>query len=111
MSRAIRATRCTAVVTTLAAGVLGALVWAAPAQAAGVGVAATQHGTLDFFVWPTAPGGDPRTPDDFVWPVAPGDGSGGQRMPGDFVWPVAPGHGDGSHTPDDFVWPAPPASS
>ncbi|MEU8700821.1 hypothetical protein AB0C61_24770 [Streptomyces sp. NPDC048680] len=90
MSRAIRATRCTAVVTTLAAGVLGALAWAAPAQAAGE-VAATQHSTYDF-VWPTAPGGTPRTPDDFVWPVAPG-------------------HGGGSHTPDDFVRPAPPAAS
>lgn len=111
MNRAARVTRCTAVVTTLAAGVLGALAWAAPAQAAGVETA--HSGTFDF-VWATAPGGNPRTPDDFVWPVAPGhDGAGDQRTPGDFVWLVAPGHGagDGSRTPDDFVWPAPPAAS
>lgn len=110
MSRAARATRCTAVVTTLAAGVLGALAWAAPAQAAGV--EATQNGTHGLVS--TAPGGNPRTPDDFVWPVAPGHGGAGiLRTPDDFVWPVAPGNGpgDGSHMPDDFVWPAPPAAS
>ncbi|MEU6891565.1 hypothetical protein ABZ934_07150 [Streptomyces sp. NPDC046557] len=72
--------RCTAVATTVAATALSALLWAAPAEAAGPSTTAVVTGTDDF-VWggathlvPELPCGDlhfPQclgdNPDDFVW--------------------------------------------
>ncbi|MFD6888618.1 hypothetical protein [Streptomyces sp. NPDC059957] len=71
--------RCTAVATTVAATALSALLWAAPAEAAGPSV--TPVVTTDDFVWAPPMPGIPHipcadlnipqcltdNPDDFVW--------------------------------------------
>ncbi|MEV8590670.1 hypothetical protein [Streptomyces sp. NPDC051180] len=82
-----RSRRAGSVLATVAAAVLGGLLWASPAQAAPAGHQGVTQGKDDF-VWPTPPRPEfpfpcvptlpglpcvTQIPDDFVWPTAPRD--------------------------------------